>query len=172
MGAVVAAAQAKRSKGKSGAGFKAVDLGCNRKSFLTNVCGLVCRDNKYYLSNPDQDGSQQPSAAAADAAFGPGGGPAGVSGRGGGGGGGGGAAAARKGVDKKDGKGKAKGGGGNGAGVGSGKELLQPVPPTLYGTCRCVCCLCFYFDVGATYFTRCRVCGTPCVSRPSWGLWQ
>ena len=61
LGAVLAAAQSKRSRGKGGGGGKgaggantpkAVDLGANKKTFLVNVCGLVCRDAKYYIDGP------------------------------------------------------------------------------------------------------------------------
>ena len=91
LGAVLAAAQSKRSRGKGGGGGKgaggtntpkAVDLGANKKAFLVNVCGLVCRDAKYYIDGHAggevarpvaHDGACAPAAAAPKTATGDGG---------------------------------------------------------------------------------------------------
>lgn len=63
LGAVLAASHAKHGKGKtlkaSGnsvfggipAAPKAVPLGADRKQFLVEVCGLTCRDNKFFLED-------------------------------------------------------------------------------------------------------------------------
>ena len=40
---------------------KAVDLGPKKKEFLVNICGLSCRDNKYFL----EDGSVAAGSAGA-----------------------------------------------------------------------------------------------------------
>jgi hypothetical protein len=73
LGAVVTASQAKRSKSKSAGALsvfggakvpKAIDLGTNRKEFLTTACGLTCRDNKYYLEDRDAGGSHGDSSKA------------------------------------------------------------------------------------------------------------
>ena len=90
---------------------KAVPLGSNKKHFLVHVCGLTCRDNKYFLEKAE--GLIAPNAAAAPTSPPPASGefrsdrPAGFSGDGG------------------EGSGGAGGGGGGGEGSRNWKgELL------------------------------------------------
>lgn len=67
LGAVLAASQGKHGKGRSGKGSgnsvfggapvppEAVQLGPHKDDFLVQMCGLTCRDNKYFLQDAPGD---------------------------------------------------------------------------------------------------------------------